>query len=149
MITLDKGRVFIAEWEQRRAVVYLDSSGIPTVGIGHKVLPADGLRVGDRISDARIDELFAGDLAPIDEALNHFSLEQHEHDACASLAFNIGVHAFMTSTMGIFLYRGKKAAAADQFGRWIFSKKKRVDGLVARRESERELFLTGIYNASH
>jgi GH24 family phage-related lysozyme (muramidase) len=31
------------------------------VGIGHKVLPEDELKVGDRIDDARIQQLFAKD----------------------------------------------------------------------------------------
>ena len=149
MITSEKGRGFIEGWEKRRSVVYLDSAGYPTVGIGHKVLPADSLKVGDCIDDARIDALFAADLAPIDEVLNHFSLEQHEHDACASLAFNIGVREFGASTLAIFLCRGKKQAAADEFRRWVFARKKRIAGLADRRESERDLFLTGIYDSTH
>lgn len=42
-------------------VVYRDSLGKPTVGIGHLVLPSDKLKVGDRISDARISAFFALD----------------------------------------------------------------------------------------
>ncbi len=34
--------------------VYLDSLGKPTVGIGHLVVPADGLKVGDVITDAQV-----------------------------------------------------------------------------------------------
>ncbi len=149
MITSPKGKEFITGWEKRVTVVYLDSSGNPTVGIGHKVQLGDRLKVGERISDARIDVLFECDIAPIDDALNHFSLEQWEHDALASLAFNIGVRAFQTSTLAIFLTRGKKAQAADEFRRWIYSKGKRSPGLPPRRESERDLFLSGVYNWEH
>jgi GH24 family phage-related lysozyme (muramidase) len=49
--------------EGRRSVVYRDSRGLPTVGIGHLVLPADNLVVGDTISDDRVDALFRQDSA--------------------------------------------------------------------------------------
>ncbi len=49
----------IAE-EGRRSVVYLDTLGIATVGIGH-VEP--GLRVGDVWTDAQIDAAFDHDVA--------------------------------------------------------------------------------------
>lgn len=47
--------------EGRRNDVYLDSRGIPTVGIGHKVLPEDNLKVGDVISDAQVEAFYAKD----------------------------------------------------------------------------------------
>jgi lysozyme len=47
--------------EGRRNDVYLDSKGKPTVGIGHLVLLADSLSIGDWISDAQIDAFFAED----------------------------------------------------------------------------------------
>lgn len=43
--------------------VYLDSLKKPTVGIGHLVVPADKLKVGDEIDDRRITELFRKDSA--------------------------------------------------------------------------------------
>ncbi len=39
--------------EGQRLDVYFDIRGIPTVGVGHKVLPQDNLRVGDRITQAQ------------------------------------------------------------------------------------------------
>jgi len=41
--------------------VYLDSLGKPTVGIGHLVVPADNLSVGDVITDAQVAAFFAQD----------------------------------------------------------------------------------------
>jgi GH24 family phage-related lysozyme (muramidase) len=49
--------------EGERTTVYLDTRRLPTVGIGHLVVPADNLRVGDAISEERVDELFAADSA--------------------------------------------------------------------------------------
>lgn len=48
--------------EGRRRDVYLDHLGFPTVGIGHKVLASDGLRVGDVITEQKIDDLFEVDI---------------------------------------------------------------------------------------
>jgi GH24 family phage-related lysozyme (muramidase) len=47
--------------EGRRNDVYKDSQGILTVGIGHKVFPGDGLKLGDVIDDGRVERLFSQD----------------------------------------------------------------------------------------
>jgi GH24 family phage-related lysozyme (muramidase) len=49
--------------EGDETTVYSDSRGLPTVGIGHLVVPADNLQIGDVISPARVDSLFAADSA--------------------------------------------------------------------------------------
>lgn len=54
-----KGHAILREGIRNR--VYLDSLGKPTVGIGHLVTKADNLRIGDNISNQRIDELFRKD----------------------------------------------------------------------------------------
>ncbi len=47
--------------EGRRNDVYLDSREIPTLGIGHKILPDDNLKVGDVISDAQVEAFYTKD----------------------------------------------------------------------------------------
>lgn len=49
------------EVEGIRSKVYLDSRGNLTVGIGHKVTAADGLRLGQSVSQEQIDTFFAQD----------------------------------------------------------------------------------------
>lgn len=44
-----------------RNKVYPDTCGNPTVGIGHCVVPADGLKIGDVISQDRVEALFKVD----------------------------------------------------------------------------------------
>jgi GH24 family phage-related lysozyme (muramidase) len=41
-----------------RLVVYLDSLRKPTVGIGHLVIPADKLNVGDKITSQQVSAFF-------------------------------------------------------------------------------------------
>lgn len=55
---------YVAANEGRRNVVYKDSKGLPTVGIGHLVTPAEKKQFEGRVlSDAEVDDLFAADLA--------------------------------------------------------------------------------------
>ena len=49
--------------EGERTTVYRDSRQLPTVGIGHLVVAADNLHLGDVISEDRVDGLFAADSA--------------------------------------------------------------------------------------
>lgn len=60
--------------EGKRNVVYYDSEGKPTVGIGHLVVQKDHLRIGDSISEEEIDGFFKQDS---DQALKT-SLNQWE-----------------------------------------------------------------------
>lgn len=60
MIELEK---LIASREGRDNTVYLDTKGILTVGIGHRVLPEDHLKKGDVISDEFVDAYFRKDSA--------------------------------------------------------------------------------------
>jgi GH24 family phage-related lysozyme (muramidase) len=47
--------------EGRKNKVYRDTVGTLSVGIGHKVTPADHLVLGQSISDAQVDQLFLAD----------------------------------------------------------------------------------------
>lgn len=61
--------------EGRRNVVYRDSRGFPTGGIGHLITPADKMKVGDHISDAQIDAWFAVDSAGAMNAAKHLAAQ--------------------------------------------------------------------------
>ena len=81
--------------EGRRTHVYIDSVGLPTVGIGHLVLPGDKLNVGELVSDERIDQLFNHDLSlAIQGARDLFpGLDKHPEPvqrSIVNLTFNLG-----------------------------------------------------------
>ena len=71
----------LVKHEGRRNDVYIDSLGYATVGIGHKVVPADGLRVGQTITDAKIDLLFSQDIAVAFKAAKKQTIELGKYDA--------------------------------------------------------------------
>lgn len=61
--------------------VYVDTAGYATVGIGHKVLPEDNLRVGQYVSDAQIAAFFEKDVAKAFSAAKSQALELRKYNA--------------------------------------------------------------------
>lgn len=57
----DAFKTHIVPEEGDRNVVYVDTTGNATVGIGHKVTESDGLRPGDRITDAQKEAFWRAD----------------------------------------------------------------------------------------
>jgi GH24 family phage-related lysozyme (muramidase) len=75
--------------------VYADSLGKPTVGIGHLVLPEDGLRIGDVISHERVMEFWHKDSAAAFGAAMHQTEDAGICNPCfiaalASVNFQMG-----------------------------------------------------------
>ena len=90
----DTLRRALIEEEGARLTVYRDPAGHPTVGIGHKVLPHDGLREGDRIRYDDLLDFLEADLGRAEDAVvrlvGNLPLFQHEFDALVDLVFNVG-----------------------------------------------------------
>lgn len=61
-----------------------------------------------------------------------------------SLAYNIGIAAFRSSTLLRLLNAGDYVGAADQFPRWNKARGKVMSGLVTRRSAERATFLSSL-----
>lgn len=131
--------------EGERLKAYLDSRGIPTIGVGHTG-NVDGKPVstGMIISSLKSSELLKGDLRWVEDsihALVRAPLNQNQYDALCSLIFNIGKTAFAGSTVLRQLNLGNYAAAADAFLLWKKAGKD-PDILLPRRQRERALFLS-------
>jgi len=95
------------------------------------------------ISQEQADEFLAADLAPAERAVNraiHCQMTQNQFDAMVSLSFNIGTHAFETSSVVRLLNEGQTAAAASAFLLWD-----KPAVLVERRHAERDQFLADGY----
>lgn len=93
---------FLKQEEGYKKVVYKDQAGFATVGVGHKVLPNDNLRIGDRVDDNRIKDFLMKDLERAAKAVTdsvEYQLSPNQFAALVSLVFNIGVGAFKNSTL--------------------------------------------------
>lgn len=136
---------FIIKEEGEVLRVYKDQVGILTAGIGHVV---KGMEFGTPITLAQSREWFDSDLRRFEEGVDMAvkpPLTQGEFDALVSFTFNVGVGAFLSSTMLKLLNQKRFLEAAEQFSRWNKAKGQVLPVLVGRRNRERRLFLEGIY----
>lgn len=147
MIVSPAGRSFIEGFEGCRLQAYLCPAGIPTIGYGH----TDNVKMGDTLSDqAAADALLSADLVRFGNVvsfdIDRAATTQHEFDAMTSLAFNIGLGGFVTSTVLRLHKAGDKAGAARAFGLWnkatIDGQLQPVAGLTRRRAAEAAVYLT-------
>ncbi|MFI7997869.1 lysozyme [Serratia marcescens] len=140
------GIELIKRFEGLRLKAYQDSVGVWTIGYGW-TQPVDGKKVGPRmqIDQATADRLLKCGVVQYEQGVNQLvkvKITQGQFDALVSFAYNLGLRSLSTSTLLQKLNAGDKQGAADQFGRWVNAGGKRLDGLVARRAAEREMFLS-------
>lgn len=134
-ITLIKG------FEGLRLKPYQDSGGVWTVGYGHTHNVTGAM---PSITQEQADAFLHEDIDIAQRLIQQYIsvlLNENQEAAVTSLVFNEG-SAPLKHTLGALLNIGDYTGAAAQFGRWIYVNGKVLAGLVNRRESEKELFLT-------
>ncbi|KWF99100.1 hypothetical protein WL95_00350 [Burkholderia cepacia] len=140
-----QGIDMLVSWERFVPTPYKDAAGIWTIGVGH------AMPNGITIRSLTLDQgkaLLVQDLAPCNRAVLNAvpgGLAQNEFDALVHFAFNVGVTAFLNSTLLRKLKAGDRAGAAAEFARWNKAGGVVVAGLVRRRAAECELFQCGTY----
>lgn len=115
--------------------------GVLTIGYGC----TKNVHEGQTITQDQADQLLLKELAEWESLAElHFPfLNDNQFAALVSLMYNVGsgpVHG----SLGQFLLSKNFPAAADQFRAWCHAGGKVVEGLVQRRESERNLFLKAV-----
>lgn len=143
------GEELLKQWEGCILHIYPDSSGKPTIGIGH-LLTKDEIANGKFKSGITLDEAFAlleKDILPaIDDVNKHVtqSLNQNQFDALVIFTFNIGTHGFDTSSALQAINEKHFDEVPDDMRKWnkITKNGQHVvdEGLVNRREKEIELW---------
>lgn len=125
----------IIEFEGCKLQSYKCPAGVWTIGVGH----TRGVKEGQKITEAQALQLLKGDLLPCEECVNDLNIAktQGQFDALVDFAFNLGCAALLSST----LLRRIKSGSSEQvirgeFGRWVYANRKRLNGLVKRREWE-------------
>lgn len=145
---------------------YLDSAGIPTIGIGHT---GNDVTMGDIISSEEVIRLFRKDIARFENSVNRLNehiitkskgvmhLSQCQFDALVSLIYNAGEGAIKNgTTLGNLLYscnHNKSESISKGFMLWVkatINGKKVVlggadgkHGLVLRRAIEAAWYTFG------
>mgnify|MGYP003496419754 CR=1 FL=1 len=154
-MTISKNGVqFITDREGSRSKMYLDSAGLPTIGVGHLLTQSEnnsgkiniaGINVIWRngLSANQIAQLLDQDLDRFENAVNKnvlVPLTQNQFDTLVSFAFNVGASAFAKSTLLKRLNAGNYDDVPDQLKRWMFAGGKVINGLINRRALEADLW---------
>lgn len=135
----------IKKHEAFSPVPYNDEGGRPTIGWGHLIREGESF---SQIDEAIGERILRQDLAIAEELVNRkvkVPISQNQYDALISFVFNVGGQAFADSTLLKKLNARDYAGAADELLRWKYVTKGGVKtesaGLLARRKTERELFV--------
>ena len=143
----NNGLDLIKEFEGFSSTPYLCPAGIPTIGYGSTYYE-DGTKV--TLKDKAITEQRATELLEFianktfSENINKVvkaPLNQNQFDALVSFAYNIGNKNFNWSTLLKKLNLSDYEGASSEFLRWNQANGKILNGLVSRRQKEKELFL--------
>lgn len=142
-----RGVELIAESETLGLKAYRCPAGVWTIGWGE----TDDVHPGDTCTKEQADNWLCDDLTgrakTIKELCTHEPGE-NELAAMLSLAYNIGVPAFKSSTVLRLHNANKHQASAQAFGLWNKAHDRNTgelvvfDGLTARRAKESALYLT-------
>lgn len=143
----ENGSNLIKQFEGFSSTPYLCPAGIPTIGYGSTYYE-DGTKV--TLKDKPITEERATQLLEFianktfSENINKVvkvALNQNQFDALVSFAYNVGNKNFNWSTLLKKLNLSDHVGASLEFGRWNQANGKILNGLVLRRQKEKELFL--------
>jgi len=133
--------VGIAVHEGYRGEAYIPVKGDkPTLGYG----TTDGVKPVDTIEPVQALVRKLADVQRFEGALKQcvrVPLHQYEYDAWMQFTYNVGPSAFCNSTALRKLNSGDYAGACDEMLRWVYVDGRKVQGLVNRREAERQLCL--------
>jgi len=142
MKTNENGKNLIKSFESCRLNAYKDATGTLTIGWGHTGT-IDGIPIyeGLTISQQKADELFDMDLERFENHVNgyhdKYNFTSNEFSALVSFAYNVGSITQLTA-------KGTrtKTQIANKMLEYVYSKGKKLKGLVNRRTKERALFLS-------
>ena len=144
MKTSDVGIELIKKYEGCVLKAYKCPSGVWTIGYGH----TNGVKSGMQITKTQALDYLKQDLSTFENVVTNYvkvPLNQNQFDALVSFSFNCGTGALKTSTLLQKLNSSDYNGAANEFLKWNKSNGKVLNGLVRRRQEEKELFLKTNY----
>lgn len=133
----------VSFYEGYEPTAYRDPVGIPTICYGH----TETARMGQTLSQADCTALLQDDLGAAFDAVDRraqVELPPPTRAALASFVYNVGEGNFARSTLLRKLNTGDLSGACHELSRWVYAKGKRLNGLVNRRATEREVCLAGL-----
>lgn len=136
----------IKKFESWSSKAYPDPKGQDvtwSIGWGHQIRPGEPYDRNSEISRAEGDDLLRVDAGgAYNDVQNNVSADLNPNQIAALISFryNVGSHAFETSTLLSLVNQGELDAAANEFSRWVHANGQIDEDLVSRRQQEMELF---------
>lgn len=140
MRTSSTGINLIKRFEGLKLTAYRCPAGVPTIGYG----TTKNVKLGTTITEEKAEDLLKKDLVRFETAVKtdvRVKLNQNQFDALVSFSYNVGTGALQSSTLLKKLNHGDYKGASQEFSRWNRAGGKVLNGLIKRREAEKELFL--------
>lgn len=133
----EAGVDLVMQFESCRVAVYRDPVGLPTAGCGHLVTADDDYKVGQKLTESEIRDLFVEDLKPavqcVNKALGWKVINQGVFDVYTDVAFNAGCFRFRNSTALKCYLRGDEPCAKRGVAAFRVAGGRVNRGLVRRR----------------
>jgi lysozyme len=145
-VTVPEAAVTIVkQFEGLRLTAYRDPVGLLSIGYGHYNSTPPPCTDCMVITEAQADSMLENDLEHILSLIQgHIAVDLTENQLAAllSFAFNLGQNSLINSTLLKEVNSGNFTGAAEEFTLWVHAGGQVLPGLVARRNAEKELFLT-------
>lgn len=131
----------IGAWEGKRNEAYLDPIGIPSICYGY----TKNVKLGDKKTDRECLDLLTLEItehyAGVKQCVKA-DLPLHATASLVSLAYNVGVPKFCSSTLVSLVNQGAPPEMyCTELRKWVYAGGKRYQGLVNRRADEEALCL--------
>ena len=134
-----KGLALVKSFEGLELKAYLCPARVLTIGYGST---GPHVTPGMVITEAQADALLQRDLDRFEDAVAKAAPRagQNQFDAMVSLAFNIGIGAFLKSSVLRCHLGGDHRMAAEAFSMWVKGGGRVLPGLQRRRAAEAQLY---------
>lgn len=132
---------FIAHFEGFSPTVYQCPGGFQTIGYGHRIKRGEDIPA--HLSQLEGLALLHQDILFIKRSVDrliHIDLSPGQEVALLSFTFNLGPAALQRSTLRLKVNREEHEAVPHELMKWIWSRGKRLPGLVRRRTAEGALY---------
>jgi lysozyme len=123
-------------------------TGTLTIGVGHT---GPDVHPGQRITIEQSRVFLRRDLDQFEALVERsvkVEISDNQFGALVSFAFNVGEANFMRSTLLKKLNAGDYEAVPSELAKWVYSKRKKLPGLVNRRAQEAALWGRGEFVTS-
>lgn len=133
----------IKDFEGFSKKAYKCPAGVWTIGYGH----TQGVKPGDIITASEAEHLLRKDLRQYEAFVDKLNVtsQQCRFDALVDFAYNLGCAALEGSTLLKYIRECRPdTEIRAEFMRWVYAGKKKLPGLVARRQWEADRFFNKI-----